>query len=353
MRVLFVPSLLACAATAVLHYGAKDLTILGRHSQEGELSWPSSAYSFAVSCAGEAALRMTFAAQEGTSFYLGVWVDKKEAARFHINTTNRDVFFGLATSAEVRLVRVSEANYSTTTGVMQLENLVIDNGVLLPPEQEEKRLLFIGDSLTCGYGNLGTDPCSFDASTEDVMQSYPSVLADLLAAPLGLAPAVHTVCYSGKGVVRNYNGSAPDLTMPVYYNRSIATQEGSYWDPLLFPANVVYIMLGSNDYSTEPVPQAATFVDKYLDFLRRVANDYPSAEILAACAPQHWEHHPDQCAGIKVAEAAFKREGGAVQYVQPAVSATSSYGCDGHPSAQMHRQIAESLLLTFLSALKV
>lgn len=42
-----------------------------------------------------------------------------------------------------------------------------------------RKIEFIGDSITCGYGNLGTPPCDFTPDTEDVQQV--SLLCELVA----------------------------------------------------------------------------------------------------------------------------------------------------------------------------
>ncbi len=45
-----------------------------------------------------------------------------------------------------------------------------------------RRIEFIGDSLTAGYGVLGVSPCRFSAPTEDVMSAYAAVAVQSIGA---------------------------------------------------------------------------------------------------------------------------------------------------------------------------
>mmetsp|Transcript_20418 Transcript_20418/g.34190 ORF Transcript_20418/g.34190 Transcript_20418/m.34190 type:complete len:565 (+) Transcript_20418:109-1803(+) len=72
----------------------------------------------------------------------------------------------------------------------------------------------------------------------------------------------------------------------------------NYWDPHRFPANVVLVMLGTNDYSTEPFPSDKDFIDGLVDFLQRILQDYPQAQVAAMCAPMA---NGNQCKNIEIA----------------------------------------------------
>ena len=82
--------------------------------------------------------------------------------------------------------------------------------------------------------------------------------------------------------------------MPIYYNRTIATDAQSFWDPRKYTPDLVYVMLGSNDYSTNPTPSDEQFINGLISFLDQIHLDYPDAIIVAACSPSHtgqdWIH---------------------------------------------------------------
>ncbi len=82
---------------------------------------------------------------------------------------------------------------------------ILDRGrTLLPPEKRsERRIEFIGNSITCGYGVEGESPdCHFSPQTENACTSYASMTARELNADY------HLISYSGRGMVRNFGDSS-------------------------------------------------------------------------------------------------------------------------------------------------
>lgn len=70
-----------------------------------------------------------------------------------------------------------------------------DNNTLMPPVPAfGRRLEVIGDSISCGYGNLGVPPCPFTAATEDWTQTYTGMLAAYFDAQhhIGTVPPDHS-----------------------------------------------------------------------------------------------------------------------------------------------------------------
>jgi hypothetical protein len=89
-------------------------------------------------------------------------------------------------------------------------------------------------------------PCEFSASTENVLDAYEEILASRLNAE------IQVIAWSGKGAVRNANGSNPTSPdpLPFYYNRTLATSVNDYWVPSKYIPDVVIIMLGTYNYNT-------------------------------------------------------------------------------------------------------
>ena len=101
---------------------------------------------------------------------------------------------------------------------------------------------FLGDSLSCGYGNEGVSPCKFSASTENALRSFPILTANNFGANYSLT------CWSGKGMVRNYADKNPTSVspFPVYYPRTLANNEAKAWNWEQFSPDAVVITLGTN-----------------------------------------------------------------------------------------------------------
>ena len=69
----------------------------------------------------------------------------------------------------VRVVKLNETYVSS----LYLKNIELQNAKYADVRLEKKKLIeFYGDSLTCGYGNLGKNTEGFKTSTEDFTKTY-------------------------------------------------------------------------------------------------------------------------------------------------------------------------------------
>jgi len=112
-------------------------------------------------------------------------------------------------------------------GTASFDGLVLPDGCeLLPaPAWPVRKLMFIGDSLTCGEYNERFPPenDSTPRST-NVARSYGMLLAKWLNAQ------VHVVAYGGRGLVRNWDGRRDVNTVPVFFERSLPDDPATHWD---------------------------------------------------------------------------------------------------------------------------
>jgi len=163
-------------------------------------------------------------------------------------------------------------------GLSQLHGLTVGDGALLAPPPAAQRLIeVVGDSISCGFGILGSldnDDCY---GTQSHWDAYPSVMARALGAE------VSTIAGSGRGVVRNYPGDSID-TMPQIYQRTLATSPVPTWDFRIEPQAVI-INLGTNDLGNgkgDPGPRFATI---YRSLVETIRAGYPRALILCTIGP--------------------------------------------------------------------
>jgi lysophospholipase L1-like esterase len=191
-----------------------------------------------------------------------------------------------------------------------------------------RKILFIGDSITAAFGVDDTDPCEFQASTENILHSYATLVANALEAE------AHILAISGIGVVHNIFSltAVSDNPMPVFYNRTIPSEADSYWAPSGFSPDVVYVMLGTNDFSSLPQPTDEEFQNGYAAFLTQIHSDYPNAKIMIACAPMKPERLPSNFQAV--AEANADLISAYLDIPTTTMTDSGSNGCDGHPSQQ-------------------
>ena len=215
---------------------------------------------------------------------------------------------------------------------------------LLPIKQPERKIEFIGNSITCGYGNEGDSPnCHFSAKTENNYLAYGAITARNLNA------AYMAVAYSGKGVIQNYSLEDKE-TLPVIYDRIFPDKKESRWDFKKWQPDVVVINLGTNDFA-HAAPDSALFVKTYLDFLKRIRWNYPKAHIFCIEGCMIKDGWP---AGIpsltlvkKFIESAvdnFKTDTDTkIETFYLTTAKEGDFGCDYHPNKRKHQMMAGEL----------
>jgi lysophospholipase L1-like esterase len=229
------------------------------------------------------------------------------------------------------LHRRTEASFGET----RLLGLDVDGAILPPPPPAARRLEFIGDSITCGWGLEAAD--RFTAATAD-NENHARTFAALTARALA-ADAI-TIAWSGKGLVRNYAGDSVE-TIPVLHDRTLAERAQPRWDFTRFVPHAVVINLGSNDFAHgDPGPAFAT---AYQSLLRAVRTHYPDAFLLAALGPVMPEEQVRR-ARAYLESTITALSAPRLAYLEfPRQDGTLGYGSDWHPSAATHSRMADQL----------
>ncbi len=241
-------------------------------------------------------------------------------------------------------IRVSVASESQA-GPTDLGGLFAPAGTrpLPAPPARQRRIEFIGDSHTVGYGN--TSPvrsCSQDAiwATTDTTQG-----------PAGLTAAHYDADYrvnaiSGRGIVRNYGGMAA-ATLPLAYPFALFDGRTPVRPPEWQP-QVIVIGLGTNDFSTPlkagerwPTREVlhADYERRYIDFVTMLRARHPGAFFIL------WA--TDMADGEIAREAARVadrlRAAGERRVVFVPVTGLAFSGCDAHPDLADDRAIAAAI----------
>ena len=338
------------AVVLVVAHALKSLEgieLLGRFAVKGgqyAANWPGTGVRFHVlqpPGPADTIITMTFTdCQDSCKYVVGVFVDHVALMKVEINASNHVVSFTLpaSTSSATKLIefrKVTEVSQGDASGVMYLGELEVRGGeVVVEKDGKARKLLVFGDSVTCGYGVDGKDPCSFSAATEDTTHAYAYLVSRAVEADIDI------VAWSGKGVVRNYGDVSPvsDLPLPGYYNRTLAhlpatSIEDNYWVPKRYVPDVVIVALGTNDYSTSPQPSDDQFIEGYVNFVHQIQHDYPSAKLLSLCEPMY---NGNQCQNIQKAAGMT-----GVEYFAVPSSTVVGWGCSGHPDYPSQQNAAD------------
>lgn len=227
-------------------------------------------------------------------------------------------------------------------------------GVFLPaggevlelPPRPSRRIEFIGDSYTVGYGNEGPG-LNCNGVYRPYENSYLS-FAPMVARALGAES--HSIAISGFGAVRNYgdaNATSP-MPMPSYYGRTLMERSDVLWDFQSWVPQLVVIKLGTNDHSTEPQPSADVFIRGIHGLINQVNAAYGYLPIILLA-----DHSLPQLVSRMQTAAQQQRNMGndQVHFVQVTHPPQSQLGCDWHPLVAGHESMAAELTAAIRSLL--
>jgi len=169
-------------------------------------------------------------------------------------------------------------------GIATFKGLLIDqHGKLLAQDPPPARKIeFIGNSITCGYGTDSDDRFEdFKPETENNYHSFAPITARAFGAEY------HIVAHSGQGVVRNYGyeKQVSPYAMPDRYLQVFDTRKTPLWDFNDWKPDMVVINLGTNDFSTEPHPEETVFNRGYNSLIKTVRSKYGAVPIFCIVGP--------------------------------------------------------------------
>jgi hypothetical protein len=178
---------------------------------------------------------------------------------------------------EVEIFRLTELTFGKT----QFCGFIIDRGnSAVEITNKRTRLIeFIGNSITCGYGNEGLNGGSFGPTTENHYLTYAAITSRSFRAR-------HlSECRSGIGIYRNYDGPVTGSTdvMPTNYTRIFLYDENPKYKFAEKP-DLICIDLGTNDFSTSK-GDSARYVSNYIRFVDSLHVWNKQADILCLIGP--------------------------------------------------------------------
>ena len=239
---------------------------------------------------------------------------------------------------------------------------VLDKGKKLveTPALPSRKIEFIGNSITCGYGNEGLKKEEgFDYATENHYYSYASITSRNLNAQHWV------VARSGIGAYRNYGEAktgSPRSCMPVQYEytgyawdlklREEATFLREKWDFSRYQPDVICINLGTNDTSTNNY-DLDLLKQGYQKLLKLVRQHNPKAKIVFLTGSMLYNQElKEACQLLDDITAEAKKAGDKEVYrfdMSP-ISGDAFYGNDYHPNIYQDEKMAAELT-AYLSSL--
>lgn len=181
-----------------------------------------------------------------------------------------------AAEHNVVLIRRTES-WEGTCDIVAVE---ASGGELQPPAPlPARKLMFIGDSVTCGQG---TEPERASEVQNPLRANAAASYGMLLARKFGAQCAL--VSYGGRGVIRDWQGNRTSVTAPQFYERALPDDPTTPWDHRSYVPDAIGVALGTNDFS-RGIPDQNEFVNAYVEFVRKLQRDAPHAKIFLIDSP--------------------------------------------------------------------
>ena len=247
---------------------------------------------------------------------------------------------------EIEIFKLTEEMFGKTS----FEGFLVDQGkkLLAITNKREHLIEFIGNSITCGYGNEGASGAKFGPTTENHYLTYAAVTSRSFHAR-HLA-----VCKSGIGIYRNYDGpvNGSKDCMSNFYDRVFLYDSIPLYGFSQKP-DLICIDLGTNDFSTGK-GDSAKYVNRYLQFIELIQSKNNGADILVLLGPmlsgydlalvRHCIHF--------IVETANKKNKGKVNFFEMSQQTGDlGIGIDYHPTVAQHLKNARELV-KYISVLK-
>ena len=207
-------------------------------------------------------------------------------------------------------------------------------GKLLPlPPRSQRRMLVIGDSISCGYGNEATRDEGNPPDKQNGYLTYGAIAARKLGAE------VQIVAWSGRKLF-------PDNTMVEVWDRTLAMDATPKADLAGWVPGVIVINLGTNDFgNNKNPPQEQGWIAAYKAFIRTIRQTAPAAYVFVASGPMGTAANWDKWAKTVVAD--LRQAGDKnIAYLPFPTQDINGDGIGGHwhPNLTTHAKMAERLV---------
>lgn len=292
------------------------------------------------------AKKLSLLAKAKGDVYFDVLLDDHYFRTIKIPEKPKKIALFEATNAAPHTIELIKRT-ETWQGIATVMGMEVRDGELLPPPPlPSRKLLVIGDSITCGEGvQRPTEPnaqgrCEKEPIWWDARNSYGYQLAKALDAQVQL------VCFGGRGLVRDWQGRTDTMTVPDVYETAVPSEPTALpWEQKNYQADLILAMIGTNDFSQSAgdPPQKQPYTSAYLKFIKKLLVDHPSAEIVLTDGPMLNNNDEKTQHKSLLLEYLYQTQKSSKSdrvYVIPTRTIAADE-CDAHPAAAGHAQIAK------------
>lgn len=276
----------------------------------------------------------------GSECDFDVMVDGRRVRRVRLPTGEHETELFANASAgphHVDVVHVTE----TWNGGCEVEAFMAAGGFGPPDPLPARRIVFIGDSFTCGAAaevRPGEPVDPVKSRRQNARLSFGWRVARALSAQVEL------IAFGGRGLIRDWQGAAVDPQLPEIYERTLAEDPAACWTPAADAAPAAIVVCAGNDFDSG-IPDEAAYERTAAAFVRTLRRDAPDAAILLVVSPVLFD--PPSGAPRRSVLRGYL-ETVAAQVRDPGVTVLDLGTCavvpgDGHPDGPAHEAFAARL----------
>ena len=264
--------------------------------------------------------------------YIEIQIDDQEPSRMQTTAQSDTITIAEGLSTGEHTVVICK---NTESNIGWLEFIGLKCEELLPlPAMPERKIEFIGNSITCGAGaDQSVIPCG-KGVWQDQHNAYLSY-GPIVARSLNTQWVLSAV--SGIGLIHSCCGLP--ITMPKVFDKIDMRGDSLAWNFAIYQPDVVTICLGQND----GIQDSTIFCNAYISFIGQLRSHYPTAQFILLSSPM----------GDAKLTAALKNYLTGIKHVMRSngdkkvdcyfYSKQFHNGCDSHPDLTEHQVIAAEL----------
>ncbi len=212
--------------------------------------------------------------------YVAVFVDDNEepVRCFEVNNSTKNYLLFSSDSTERHVITLRKIT-ENPKGKLSISQFIMDGNLMEAKEEAEKlKLEFIGDSITCGFGNMSKERDHlFYSVDENGWYSHAAIAARKLDADFSI------IAYSGIAVTRGLGRMEwPVPVMPALYpytdsliEEFMGEETREEWNAKQFQPDVIVVNLGTNDaavidFNGDITLGVQKFEEDYYQFLKMI-----------------------------------------------------------------------------------
>jgi len=213
------------------------------------------------------------ASSSGGQNYIDVIVDGGEPTLFKLTAQEEQLSLVQSESIQKHSVEIIHRS-ETWHGTVSFKKFTTDGKFTAPPALPKRKMLVLGDSVTCGEAIDRMDGGKKDTRWWNPRLSYGMLTAKALSAQINL------VCMGGHGLIRSWNGKTDEHNLPDFYQFAVATNKDPLkWDHTQYDPDLIVSAIGTNDFSSG-IPDRETYITTYAKFLLVLLRNHKHAQIV-------------------------------------------------------------------------